>query len=259
MECIIDKLKINYADEGQGEAVLILHGWGSNIQAFNYIANELKEKRRIIRVDMPGFGESDMPKEPWNVDMYVDFIIKFISKIGLDKLTLIGHSFGGRVIIKLFSKDKLNFYIDKVVLIDSAGILPKKSFKSKIRLKVFKCGKKVLLLKPVKNMFPNALDKFRGLFGSSDYNNASGVMRDTLVRVVNEDLEVYLKYINVPTLLIWGDKDTATPLSDGQKMEAVIKDSGLVIVKNAGHFSFIDDSYLVVSVLKSFLFPKENV
>ena len=64
MECIIDKLKINYADEGQGDAVLILHGWGSNIEAFNYIANELKEKRRIIRVDMPGFGKSDIPKEP---------------------------------------------------------------------------------------------------------------------------------------------------------------------------------------------------
>ena len=105
----------------------------------------------------------------------------------------------------------------------------------------------------MKAAFPDALDKFRAHFGSADYNAATGFLRDTMVKVINEDLQPYLAEIQRPTLLIWGDQDTATPMRDAHIMEKEIPDAGLVVVKNAGHFSFLKDPYLVIAVIQSFL------
>ena len=110
-----------------------------------------------------------------------------------------------------------------------------------MRTRVFKIGKRILLIPFVKKLFPDALEKYRRLFGSADYNNASGVLRDTMVRVVNEDLESYLPDIRYPALLIWGDQDDATPMRDAHIMEKMIPDAGLVVIKGAGHFSFLKD------------------
>ena len=223
MECQIDGLKINYTDEGKGKALLFLHGWGSNLEAFRCVTDQLKDSYRIIRLDFPGFGGSDCPPVPWNVDDYVAVTRKFIAYLALEKVDLIGHSFGGRVIIKMASSQN-DFQIDKVVLMDSAGILPVKTLKKRVRTR----------------------------FGSADYNNASGVLRDTMVRVVNEDLESYLPDIRYPVLLIWGDQDDATPMRDAHIMEKMIPDAGLVVIKGAGHFSFLKDPYLVAAAMKSF-------
>ena len=128
-----------------------------------------------------------------------------------------------------------------------------KTLKKTVRQRVFKMGKAVLNLPPVKAAFPDALDRFRAHFGSADYNAATGFLRDTMVKVINEDLQPYLKNIARPTLLIWGDQDTATPMRDAHIMEKEIPDAGLVVVKNAGHFSFLKDPYLVIAVIQSFL------
>lgn len=251
MECQIDGLKINYTDEGKGKALLFLHGWGSNLESFRCVTDQLKDSYRIIRLDFPGFGGSDCPPVPWNVDDYVAVTRKFIEYLALEKVNLIGHSFGGRVIIKMASSQN-DFQIDKVVLMDSAGILPVKTLKKRVRTRVFKIGKRILLIPFVKKLFPDALEKYRRLFGSADYNNASGVLRDTMVRVVNEDLESYLPDIRYPVLLIWGDQDDATPMRDAHIMEKMIPDAGLVVIKGAGHFSFLKDPYLVAAAMKSF-------
>lgn len=253
MECVIDGLKLNYEMAGEGQALLMLHGWGSNLQAFECLAPALAENYQVIRLDFPGFGKSSPVPCVWGVDDYVDITIKFIQSLGLTKLSLAGHSFGGRVMIKLNSRRDLPFAIDKNILIDSAGILPVKTLKKTVRQKVFKAGKAVLSLPPLKAAFPQALDRFRAHFGSADYNAASGFLRDTMVRVINEDLQPYLGSIRRPTLLIWGDQDTATPMRDAHIMEKEIPDAGLVVVKNAGHFSFLKDPYLVIAVIKSFL------
>lgn len=251
MECQIDGLKINYEDEGTGKTLLFLHGWGSSLQSFRCITDQIKDTYRIIRLDFPGFGGSDCPPEPWNVDDYVDLTRKFIKSLGLDCVNLIGHSFGGRVIIKMASSQN-DFKIDKIVLVDSAGIMPVKTLKKRIRTRVFKIGKGILLIPFIKKAFPDALEKYRRMFGSADYNNASGVIRDTMVRVVNEDLEPYLPSIKYPTLLIWGDQDTATPMRDAKIMESKIPDAGLVVVEGGEHFSFLKNPYLVATVMRTF-------
>ena len=253
MECVIDGLKLNYEIEGEGQVLLMLHGWGSNLQAFQCLVPALAEKYKVVRLDFPGFGKSSPVPRVFSVDDYVDITVKFIQQLGLSKLSLAGHSFGGRVIIKLNSRKNLPFAIEKNILMDSAGILPQKTLKKTVRQKIFKMGKRILSLPPMKAAFPNALDKFRAHFGSADYNAATGFLRDTMVKVINEDLQPYLGGIQCPTLLIWGDQDTATPMRDAHIMEKEIPDAGLVVVKNAGHFSFLKDPYLVIAVIQSFL------
>lgn len=100
LQTTVDSLKINYMDKGSGELVVLLHGWGSNIELFENMSELLARKYHVIAPDMPGFGLSDEPEEPWRVDDYVDFVLKFLEPFAPEKVTFLGHSFGGRVIIK---------------------------------------------------------------------------------------------------------------------------------------------------------------
>lgn len=248
----IDGININYEKKGEGEFVLFLHGWGSNIKLWQGLMDTVAPKYTALALDMPGFGESDEPKEAWNVDDYVDFVLKFVDLFKPESLVLVGHSFGGRVIIKMLNRE-LPFGIKKIILIDAAGIKPKKTLKQKISLLAYKTGRKIMETKPLKAMFPDAVENMRKKRGSADYNSATPIMRQTLVKVVNEDLTELLPNIKASSLLIWGTNDTATPLSDGEKMERLIPDAGLVKVQGAGHYSFLEAPELVSRVVKSFL------
>lgn len=251
----IFNLNINYKVEGDGEAVLLLHGWGSNLTLFNNLRHHLAQTKKVYSLDFPGFGESDEPKEAWDTDKYTDMVIEFIKMNEIKVVSLIGHSFGGRIIIKLANKEYLPFEIEKIVLIDSAGIRPEITLNKKMSFKTrtYKILKKVVSIRLIKKMFPNAIELLKRKFGSADYRAATGVMRDTLVKTVNEDLEPLISNILQPTLLIWGTLDKETNISDALKMESLIKDSGLVKVEGAGHYSFLDNPNLVNSVLDSFL------
>ena len=230
----------------------MLHGWGSKLDLFGTIIENLSKNNKVYAIDLPGFGGTDEPKEAWNVDRYVDFVIEFIEKMNIKELSILGHSFGGRVIIKLVNRQNLNFKVDKLVLVDSAGIKPEKSKKTSMKTKVYKVLKILVGNKIVSKIFPNLLNNIKKKFGSEDYRNATPIMRDTLVKTVNEDLTDLLPNIEQSTLLIWGDKDTATPIEDAKKMESLIKDSGLVTVEGAGHFSFLEQPILINRVLDSF-------
>ena len=187
---------------------------------------------------MPGFGLSEEPKEPWCVDDYVDFVLKFLEDFKPEKLIVLGHSFGGRVIIKMASRD-LPFEIEKVILVDSAGVKPEKTLMQKVRQRSYKIGRRVLETAPVKALFPDALEEFRLSHGSADYNSATPVMRQTLVKTVNEDLRELMPNMKMPVLLVWGENDDATPLSDAKIMESLMPEAGIVTLKGAGHYSFL--------------------
>lgn len=254
MQIVIDGLKINYNIIGSGSYVFLLHGWGANLELYNNIAQTISEKYTVVSFDFPGFGKSDEPPSPWSVSDYVKLTIKFIQHFECDKeIILLGHSFGGRVIIKMATEFELPFNINKIILVDSAGILPKRTLKYKIRLRCYKIGRRFLEFPVMKAAFPNALSALRKRMGSSDYSNASEIMRKCLVLTVNEDLEPLLSKIKQPTLLIWGENDTATPLSDGKLMEEKIPGSGLVVLEGAGHYSFLEQPFIFRQVIKSFL------
>lgn len=249
----VDNIRINYEQKGSGDLIVLLHGWGSNIKLFSNLIDLLSKKYTVVAMDMPGFGESQEPPSAWCVDDYVDFVIKFLADYDAKQVMLLGHSFGGRVIIKLNSRKDLPFTVSKVILVDSAGILPPKSNKKSWRTRKYKMGKAFLSTKIMRKIAPNALEKLRVKYGSADYVAASPLMRQVLVKVVNEDLEPLLPNIKCPTLLIWGVNDTATPLSDGEKMEKLIPDAGLVKLENAGHYSFLEQQFLFNRVMCSFM------
>lgn len=251
MECTVKGIRVNYEVKGQGDTVLLLHGWASSLQPYRLLMEQLSVKYRVIALDFPGMGGSEEPTEPWDVDGFADFTLAFLEQFDIQKLSLVGHSYGGRVIIKLANR-KLPFAIDKIVLIDSAGIKPPASKKKSSRQHIFKLGKWFLSLKPIARLFPTALEKLRVKFGSADYAAASPMMRQCLVKAVNEDLSHLLPGIQAPTLLVWGDKDTATPLRDAQLMEKAIPNAGLAVIPGTGHFSFVENPYLFGRIMASY-------
>lgn len=248
----IDDILTNYIDKGDGDVILLLHGWGSNITLFDGIVKILSASHRVIALDMPGFGKTPEPSEAWCVDDYVDFVAKFINCLNIRELSILAHSFGGRVLFKLNAKKALPLVINKAVLIDSAGIMPKKSLRQKISLRMYKAARAVMSTKALRFLYPDAVENMRKKRGSADYNNATPTMRATLVKVVNEDLKPLIPELKCPTLLIWGDKDTATPISDAKLMEQLIPDSGLVVCEGAGHYSFLEQPVKAHGALQAF-------
>lgn len=256
MHINIDGLNINYIDEGTGNAVLLLHGWGGSIQTMKPIINILNGKCRVIALDLPGFGQSDMPDQPWNSFDYAECIKKFIDKLAVNNLILFGHSHGGRISIILASK--YNF-VKKLILIDSAGIIPKRKLKYYLKIYSFKLMKKIYVTFSRGSSKDEKLEKFYKRFGSTDYKESQGVMRQTMVKVIHDNLVELLPSIKAPTLLIWGENDDDTPLYMGKLMEEKIYDSGLIILKGAGHYSYIDCYDQFRAVISFFLKDEFNL
>ena len=175
-----------------------------------------------------------------------------MAALGIQKATLIGHSYGGRVIIRLAARESLPFTIERIVLIDSAGILPKKTWKQKMKIRRYKVLKKIVNLKLVYAICPELIDEWRNRQGSADYRNASPMMRQCLVKAVNEDLTELLPRIRQDTLLIWGDLDTATPIADAKLMEEKIPGAGLAVIPGTGHFSFLENPVLFWSIMQAY-------
>lgn len=253
MNIEVDGYNICFKITGTGkETVVILQGWGTDLGVYDSVADAINEKYRVVQFDLPGFGGSDEPKEAWNVDAYADFFCKFMQSLDIKKVTLIGHSYGGRIIIKLATRESLPFEIKNIVLIDSAGIMPKRSFKQRFNIRKYKTIKKIVNIKLIYALFPELIDDWRSRQGSADYRNASPLMRQCMVMAVNEDLTDLLPRIKQDTLLIWGDKDTATPISDGKLMEEKIPESGLCILEGCGHFSFLEKPGQFKSIMRSY-------
>ena len=253
VEITVNGLKISYTDEGSGEVVLLLHGWGAKKELFTGVTSVISEKYRAVALDLPGFGDSEEPPFSWDVDGFADFVTAFIVAMGFSRVILLGHSFGGRIIIKLCARRNLPFEISRVILAGSAGVLPKRGLSYKLKVGSYKFMKKCLSLPPVKKLFPNALENSRKKKGSADYAAASPVMRGTLVRAVNEDLTPIFKDNPYDTLLIWGSADDATPLSDGKIMESLMSQAGLAEIPGAGHYSWLDSPALFTAIIRSYL------
>ncbi|WP_422447164.1 alpha/beta fold hydrolase [Thermoanaerobacterium sp. DL9XJH110] len=242
----IDGLDIFYKKAGSGPKVLLLHGWGGCADSFLPVFNYLSSAFEVYAMDFPGFGKSTAPEGAWGVDDYADLTLKFLKTLGIEKTHIIAHSFGGRVTILLSALHPE--VVDKIVLVDSAGLIPKRTFKYYIKVYKFK------LLKAIYMLFGGGsreekLERFYDKYGSRDYREA-GNLRGTFVKVVNQDLRKYLPLIKSPTLLVWGENDKETPLYFARIMEKEIPDAGLVVFKGAGHFSYlerINDFNIIVS------------
>ena len=215
-------IRLHYEDCGEGHPILLLHGWGCNATTFNAICPFLEARFRVLTVDFAGFGQSDEPSEVWGVEEYTRSIEALTQTEGVENPILIGHSFGGRVSIVYASRNK----VQKVMLVDAAGVKPKRSLNYYRKVYTFKLIKKLLPLFVGKARAEKIIEQRRAKAGSSDYSQATPKMRAILSKVVNEDLCHLMPKIAAPTLLFWGENYTATPLADAKKMDKLIPVEG---------------------------------
>jgi pimeloyl-ACP methyl ester carboxylesterase len=247
----INDWNINYEVFGEGNPVILLHGWLTNLETMRPIANNLCQNFKVYLVDVVGFGESDLPEHPLTTDDFGNFLKDFIENLKIENPILIGHSNGGRTIINAVGRGIVK--PRKVILIDSAGIKPKRKLGYYLKVGFYKVGKFCLNLLPNTPKIKSFKEKLRNNVGSSDYRSSANVLKETMKIILNEDQTNYLSKINVPTLLFWGSLDTATPIEDARKMEKLIPDCGLIEYPNSTHFSYLENINNVNAVLNEFL------
>ena len=237
----IKDVKVNYIDYGEGENTLVLlHGWGQNIDMMKPIGDRFKKSNRIVIVDLPGFGASDEPNTIWSLNDYVECIKELLDSLEIKSPILIGHSFGGKISLLYAS-----FYkVEKLVLFGSP--FKQEIKKLSLKTKVLKFLKKV----PVINKLEGFAKKH---MGSTDYRNASEVMRKIMVEHVNLDIEEEVKKIKCPTLMVWGTMDQEVPVERAYELEKLIEDAGVVTYEGCSHYAYLERLEQTISVLKSFI------
>ena len=238
MKINIQNLDINYIQYGEGRDILLLHGWGQNIEMMKPLGDNFANKFRITILDFPGFGLSEEPHNPWTIDDYSLLLENFVKQVGIKRPIVIGHSFGGRVAIRFSARNP----IEKLVLFGSPCIRIQEELSLKVKI--------LKKLKTLPGM--NAIGEYMKQFiGSRDYKAASPIMRQTLVEVVNEDLSKYAREIEEPTLLIWGEYDEEAPVSDAKELEKIMLDAALIILPGT-HYAYLENLPKVVTILNSF-------
>lgn len=241
-------LEAAHAVTGDGPAVLALHGWGASLDSFWPVAVSLGARGfRVYALDLPGFGQSAPPPEPWGVPEYAEFVVAYLDAQHLARVHLLGHSFGGRISLILGADypDR----VDKIVLANSAGVRPPEN---PLRDVAVKAAKSVLSLPGLNRLYEPVRRKAYEQLGATDYLEA-GALRETFVKVIEQDLLPYAMRISRPTLLIWGDRDEDTPVWQARQLEKAIPDAGLVIFPGAGHYSFLDRPADYLRVVHHFL------
>lgn len=244
-----DSVSLAYSIEGEGDTILLLHGWGCDRTIWQSIVPLLSAKYRVVAVDFAGFGLSDEPHEVWGVEQYTRSIEALVRELGIVRPTIICHSFGGRVATLYASRNE----VQSMIFADAAGVRPKRTWRYYYKVYSFKAMKHCLPLLIGKQKAQMLIDQRRRRSASSDYNRATPMMRAILSKCVNEDLCHVMPLITAPVLLFWGDRDTATPISDAYRMQSLMKDAGLVVAEGAGHFAMLEQAELWQATLKSFL------
>lgn len=231
-------INIYYETYGSGEDyVLFLHGWGGSSKSFSVFYDKMLKNKKLLNLDFPPFRESDEPKNPLTVEDYCDMVKSLIDFLEIKKVSIICHSFGGRVAISF--ANRYNDYVDKMIFIDTAGLKYKFSITKELKILKYKFKKKLGL---------NTEN-----FGSNDYKQLSPVMKQTFVNIVNYDQTQICKNITNEVLILWGKEDKETPLYMAKKLNKLIKNSALIVFENSGHFSHYDNFYQFTKIVDNFL------
>lgn len=240
MLAVIDGLRINYEVYGQGERLLLLHGWAVNLHSFETIIPALSQNFQVIALDLPGFGHSEAPKTAFGVYDYANFLEKFLDFLDVKEVNLLGHSMGGGVALAYVLSYKRS---RKLILEDSAAI----------RKKGLAILTKIYIAKTLKLFaLPYFRQHLKHILGSTDYKNAGG-MRPTLVKLVNEDLSGRLREIAQPTLIVWGQNDKTTTLDEARRLNEGIRGSRLEVMSDCDHFPHLEQPTEFAKIVTGFL------
>ncbi len=239
--------------------LVCLHGWGGSKESFTELRETLKESGiEILTPDLPGFGDEPEPKKPWTIDDYADWVEQWLQtrnplrqssgQATLEtRISVLGHSHGGRIAIKLAVRGTVP--IDHLYLCAAAGIRHPRHIKRIIGLMLAKTGKIFLSIPGFKHLQPFGKKFLYRLVRVHDYEQATPVMRDTLVRVTAEDLRPLLPFIEVPTDIFWGTDDQMTPVSDAYLMKKGIRESKLHLFQGVRHRVHRDKAAEIAKVI----------
>ncbi len=248
----VGDIYVNYKIAGAGRQFLILHGWGGKSDSWTKTQQELVAKGyQVIAPDLPGFGKTPSPDRPWSVDDYKNFVIDFAKELNINNFALLGHSFGGRIAIKLCARNYDR--VSHLILCDSAGITLQKDGTTRFGLAMSKIFHRIFIGDCCKTIRDWARDIFYRVIGNRDFTKADPVMRETFLLAVKEDLAPYLEKIFLPTQIIWGEKDAKTPLDCGRYMQKHIRASQLYVIAGEGHAPNLTSPQKVAEIADKFL------
>lgn len=231
--------EINYVKMGQvGSPIVMLHGWGQSLESMRILGDLLSRYHQVYLIDFPGFGKTERPKEDWDTVDYARCIDEFFEKLHLESAVVIGHSFGGRVGMRMAVRHKKR--VSALVLINSGGLRSQLKGKRLYRAKALKVLSNTLKWSDSTFGTKYFEEWFVPRYASRDYRNA-GALKNILVKTVNEDQSVDAGQINCPTFLLWGEKDEETPVEMGYRLKSLIPNSQLLILPEKDHFPFIDE------------------
>ena len=247
---------VYYEQCGTGHPTLLLHGWGGKCESFLPVTRDFQDSLALTAIDFPGHGRSSEPPEPWSVTEYMEMTAELIRQLRIEGTHIVAHSFGGRVALALAATHPE--LVGKLVLTGAPGLKTTPTAKQKLRSNTYKALKALVDNRASRAILGDGrIDGFRNRlqeqFGSADYKACTPEMRKTFSRIVSQDLTNYLPKIKAPTLLFWGELDTAAPLWMGQTMEKTIPDAGLVVISGGDHFAYLNHYAEFRAVLQSFL------
>jgi pimeloyl-ACP methyl ester carboxylesterase len=249
----ISGLLINYKTFGQGQPLLVLHGWGKGSDTWVAVGGSLERNGyQVIIPDLPGFGKSEEPKSSWTVLDYLRFVEDFTTELKMDKFDLIGHSFGGGLAAMFAAKNPQR--VGKLVLCDSAVIRKERlSLRQVIAKGMSKTGKFILALPFAGGIVPLAQRVVYKIAGVHDYETASPVMKETFKNILKETLVGHAAKIKTPTLIVWGRNDKSTPAEDATSLNKIIPGSTVAFIEGAGHNSHWTHPQELARIIGSFL------
>lgn len=235
---------INYIRYGNinSQTVVLLHGWGQNIEMMKPVGDNLTDYDVII-IDFPGHGKSEEPKEIWDLIDFTNMIHELLKSLNIDNPILIGHSFGGKISLLYAS-----MYQTKKLILFGSPFKVKKNPNS-LKIKILKKLKQI----PGLNKLAETMKKH---IGSTDYRNASPMMRNILVKHVNTDITEDVKKIKCPTIIIWGTNDIAVPIEDAYELETLINDSAVIPYEGCTHYAYLERINQTVSIIRNFIKEK---
>lgn len=231
---------------GEGDPVVVLHGWGGRIESMAPVINCLRPALEVVAMDLPGFGESPAPRGVWGTADYAQFVVDVLGDLGIERAHFVGHSFGAKTSLYLAATHAE--VVDKLVVVGSSGLTSAPSAKVRAKRAVSKVARVAGRLgRPGEKLRSAVYDRI----ASQDYKDA-GPMRPIMVKVVNEDIGYLLNRIRSSTLLVWGSEDDAVPLAHARTMESMIPGSALIVFEGAGHFAYLDEPDRFCRIIRHF-------
>jgi len=233
---------------GNAPPIFLVHGWGCSLETISGLIEKFSISNQVIALDLPGHGKSGLPTGTWGTVEYATFLGKFLDVLSIPRCNALGHSVGGRFLTMLAALEPNR--INKLIIAGASGIKPKRKPKYYFKVALAKTGK--FAAKYFGAYGKKFKDKVYGKIASPDYATA-GELRSSFIKIINEDIRDKFPDVKAESLLLWGEADLESPISSSKIFEKLIPKSKLVILKNAGHYSFLDQPERFILEIKKFL------